>query len=125
LFVKNTCSISSRVLIEFRLVPVQSQVYCLDPDPTLFRRQDPEIYKLPLNWLQVRWDCPPEYVEYQAAPPTAAPPSAAPPTATTGLVSGYDTESDNEEEEEQEVMDVEKKPDFIGPRIPEVLPYIP
>jgi hypothetical protein len=35
-------------------------------------------------------------------------------------VSGYDTESDNEEEEEQEVMDVEKKPDFIGPRIPEV-----
>jgi hypothetical protein len=40
-------------------------------------------------------------------------------------VSGYDTESDNEEEEEvQEVMDVEKKPDFIGPRIPEVR-YIP
>jgi hypothetical protein len=64
--------------------------------------------------LQVRWDCPPEYVEYQAAPPPAAP-----PTTTTGLVSGYDTESDNEEEEE-EVMDVEKKPDFIGPRIPEV-----
>ncbi len=61
-------------------------------------------------------------MEYQAAPPTAAPPPAAPPTtATTGLVSGYDTESDSEEEEEvQEVMDVEKKPDFIGPRIPEV-----
>jgi hypothetical protein len=69
----------------------------------------------------VRWDCPPEYVEYQAAPPPAAPPPAAPPTTTTGLVSGYDTESDNEEEEGvQEVMDVEKKPDFIGPRIPEV-----
>ncbi len=70
----------------------------------------------------MRWDCPPEYVEYQAAPPQAAPPPAAPPT--TGLVSGYDTESDNEEEEEQEVMDVEKKPDFIGPRIPEVYDHI-
>ena len=65
-------------------------------------------------------------MEYQAAPPTAAPPPAAPPTtATTGLVSGYDTESDNEEEEGvQEVMDVEKKPDFIGPRIPEVYDHI-
>ncbi len=39
-------------------------------------------------------------------------PPPAPPTA--GLVSGYDTESENEEEEE------ENKPDFIGPRIPEV-----
>jgi len=65
--------------------------------------------------MQVRWDCPAEYVEYHASLQAPRPP--APPPTSTGLVSGYDTESENEEEEE---LDEEKKPDFIGPRIPEV-----
>ena len=64
--------------------------------------------------MQVRWDCPAEYVEYHASLQAPRPP--APPPTSTGLVSGYDTESENEEEE----VDEEKKPDFIGPRIPEV-----
>lgn len=76
---------------------------------------------------QVRWDCPPEYGQYQAAQQQAAPAPAGP----ARLVSGYDSDTEDEEPEEEAAKpeaakpeeakkeeDEESKPDFIGPRIP-------